>query len=783
MSVVARRAPRGSRATLATALAAVGTCASTLALANLLSPGGNRGTIWLCVLLLAAFVAGVRALTRTWWVPSAAGLVAAAVGVVLRYGAPPGRLQLVPTPDTWDRARAVWSDGLALIDSSVVPMDVTRPVELVILVGALFVFLAVDLLAVGLGRAGWAGLVYLAMWVPALTLGFGAGAWALLWTGAAYLLLLAVASAPSTGALERGRLASAAVWSTAAVVAGALVLGPVLTVLPAWSSFDLPSLGSGSAGPLRLSDELDMRHSLGKRSGSTVLTYSVTPAGPTPSPEASSSRVPLPAASVGPSPSATPTEAPLVATVASVGPLRAFTLTEFDGRSWTPTDPVATNTVAGGSLLATDPDLRGTAPDASRGVLAKVDVEVGTLDEERLPIGIFPRTVEAPGQWQYDAERDEVFGSDATPSGMKYSMVVELPDLRPEDLEDADTPAPADADVTGVLTVPATSHSDDIADLARDLTKDDSTPYQKAMSLQSYLRASSNFTYDTRVAPARTDDAVWDFLQDKHGYCVQFATTMTVMARMLGIPARMGVGFLPGKANDDGAIVVTGKEAHTWPELYFGPDLGWVRFEPTPAVQTGAPPVWSDPFQANSPGTDPRDEQNSRPDDVPTGEAGPTSEATTAPVDSSDDGTRLLPVLLTVAAVLLMAAVGAVLVASRRRARPDLTPEQAWARTRKGLAARGIRWSDATTPRAAVRGVEGQLAARGCPAMDAEAAQALASLAGAVETERYSPRSTDVSPAELELERWSDAVLDDVKRLLSDRSRRDAAPSAPRGES
>jgi|GEM_PF-233926 len=782
MSLVARRAPRGSRATLATALVAVGTCASTLALANLLSPGGGRGVIWLCVLLLAAFVAGVRALTRTWWVPSAAGLVAAAVGVVLRYGAPPGRLQLVPTPDTWDRARAVWSDGLALIDSSVVPMDVTRPVEMVILVGALFVFLACDLLAVGLGRAGWAGLVYLAMWAPALTLGFDAGAWALLWTGAAYLLLLAVTSAPHAGGVERGRLASAALWSTAAVVVGALVLGPILTVLPAWSSFDLPSLGSGAAGPLRLSDELDMRHSLGKRSGSTVLTYSVAPAGPAATPAASSSATPLPAAPAGPSPSATPTQAPLVATVASVGPLRAFTLTEFDGRTWTPTEPVATNAVAGGSLLATDPDLRGTEPDAKRGVLAKVDVEVGTLDEKRLPIGIFPRTVDAPGSWQYDAERDEVFGSDATPTGMRYLMVVELPDLRPEDLEDATTPAPPDAEVSGVLSVPATSHSDDIAALARDLTKNDPTPYKKAMSLQSYLRASSNFTYDTRVAPASTDDAVWDFLQDKHGYCVQFATTMTVMARTLGIPARMGVGFLPGKANDDGAIVVTGKEAHTWPELYFGPDLGWVRFEPTPAVQSGAPPVWSDPFQANAPGTDPRDDLNQRPDDRPTDDAAPTDAATSTPAAPTTDAANLLvPVLITLAAVLLLAGFAVALVVSRRRARPDLTPEQAWTRTRKGLAARGIRWSDATTPRAAVHSVEGQLAGRGSPVLGAEAARALVSLATAVETERYSPRSTDVSPDELR--RWSDTVLDEVKRLLSDRSRRDAAPSAPRAES
>ncbi|RHA42001.1 DUF3488 domain-containing protein, partial [Cellulomonas rhizosphaerae] len=262
MSIVARRAPRGGRAALATGLVAVGTCASTLAIANLLSASSSRGTIWFAVLLLAGVVAGVRALTRTWFVPSVVGLLVALVGVVLRYGAPPGRLQLVPDLDAWERTRAVWGDGLDLINVSVVPMDVSRPVELVLLVGALLVFLVADLLAVALGRAGWAGLAYLAMWIPSISLGFGTGGWALLWTGTAYLLLLAVTAAPHAAGRERGRLASAAVWSSAAVVVGALVLGPLLAAMPGWSAVRLPSFGSGTAGPVQLSDQLDLRHSL-----------------------------------------------------------------------------------------------------------------------------------------------------------------------------------------------------------------------------------------------------------------------------------------------------------------------------------------------------------------------------------------------------------------------------------------------------------------------------------------------------------------------------------------
>ena len=765
MSIVARRAPRGGRAALATGLVAVGTCASTLAISNLLSGSSSRGTIWFAVLLLAGVVAGVRALTRTWFVPSLVGLLVALVGVVLRYGAPPGRLQLVPDLDAWERTRAVWGDGLDLINVSVVPMDVSRPVELVLLAGALLVFLVADLLAVALGRAGWAGLAYLAMWIPSISLGFGTGGWALIWTGTAYLLLLAVTAAPQAAGRERGRLASAAVWSSAAVVVGALVLGPLLAAMPGWSAVRLPSFGSGTAGPVQLSDQLDLRHSLGQRTGQTVYTYSV-------------SAIETPEEDPLPSPSAT-ARGPVVS-AGNLGPLRAFTLTEFDGRQWTPTAPTSTGDVTPGVLLASDPSIAGQAPSADRGTLAQVDVKVGALDETRLPIGIFPRAVDVPGNWQYDGLRDEVFGSRGTSQGMQYSMVVEMPNLTSAELENASTPPPADAAGSGVLDVPQTSHTDDIAALAAEVTEGATTPYKQAMALQTYFRSAANFTYDARVAPAQSDDAVWDFLQDTHGYCVQFATSMTIMARTLGIPARVGIGFLPGSSDGDDSFVVTGKQAHAWPELYFGPDLGWVRFEPTPAVQSGAPPVWSDPFRAALAGPGP--------DQIPTAAATePGSAATQEPGTSTNtpgtvSSTSWVPVAVTVIVVVLLAGIaGFVALAHRRRRRVDLTPEAAWARLRRGLGSRGVRWTDATTPRAAVPLIQEQLLAQTGSTLEGVGEQSLASLSRVVEQDRYAPVAPEVEPATLE--GWVRDITDAVGTLVSDRPRRDASPTAPRAGS
>ena len=81
------------------------------------------------------------------------------------------------------------------------------------------------------------------------------------------------------------------------------------------------------------------------------------------------------------------------------------------------------------------------------------------------------------------------------------------------------------------------------------------------------------------------------FLQTKRGYCVQFSSAMIMMARESGIPARMAVGFLPGTP-DGSERVVRVNDAHAWPELWF-PELGWVRFEPTPGVRSGLPPTWT----------------------------------------------------------------------------------------------------------------------------------------------------------------------------------------------
>jgi transglutaminase-like putative cysteine protease len=120
--------------------------------------------------------------------------------------------------------------------------------------------------------------------------------------------------------------------------------------------------------------------------------------------------------------------------------------------------------------------------------------------------------------------------------------------------------------------------------LAEDITRGKSNPYDKAKAIEVYLRA--NYPYDLEVpAPPPDQDVADYFLFDlKKGYCDYFATTMVVMARAAGIPARFVSGYSPGAYDAPNAqYVVRELNAHSWAEVYFT-DIGWVEFEPTGSI-------------------------------------------------------------------------------------------------------------------------------------------------------------------------------------------------------
>jgi LPXTG-motif cell wall-anchored protein len=755
--------PRGGRSLLGSALVAAAACASLLGLSGLLAPGRWLRAGMVAVVAVAVVTAAVRAVARSRWTATIVGAITAALGLLVVYGAPPGRVQVLPDAASVERLLASARAAVELINASVVPMDAARPVEMLVVAGGMLVFLFSDVLALGLDAPAWSGLTLVTMWLPAIGLGYPASASALGWTALAYLLLLALNAAPRGEHAVDARRTTSTVAISAALVVATLVAGPAVAAAPGWASLTLPSFGGGPIGPLRLSDDLDLRQSLGRRSGQVVLHYTVAPFG------AAAATSPADGASATPGASE-------AANARVVGPLRAFTLRDFDGRSWQRTEATDLQEWAPGTLLSSDPRVQGALLDPQAGTLARVDVTIDSLRELRLPVSTFPRTVEIAGPWRYDAERDEIVGDQATGVGTTYSMTVEIPTLTADDLKAAGGELPAGLEP--YLTVPQTAHTDDIRALAKQITADASGTYEQALALQTYFRDMSRFVYDTQVAPARTDDAVWDFLTTRHGYCVQFATSMAVMARSLGIPARLGVGFLPGVADANGIYTVTGRLSHTWPELYF-PSVGWVRFEPTPAVQSGSPPRWSDPiaFSTAAPNA------GELPNDLAGHATAGATAGATAPGSNVQTGESTSRLPLVVGAGLLVAlAIGGLVVARRRSIRETpLDPEVAWSRLRERLAASTIEWSDARTPRQCVDVVRARVIQLRTVPLSEPADAALVQLADALEQLRYAPAPQARTPEELES--WIAAVLTDVTSPVSDLPSPDASASALRGGS
>ncbi|MFC2055247.1 transglutaminase family protein [Chloroflexota bacterium] len=125
-----------------------------------------------------------------------------------------------------------------------------------------------------------------------------------------------------------------------------------------------------------------------------------------------------------------------------------------------------------------------------------------------------------------------------------------------------------------------------VHDLALDLTASKMTDYEKASLLEAYLR-NIPYTLDVSAPPLNKDVADYFLFDLRKGYCDYYATSMVVMARAVGLPARLVMGFTGGTYDEShNHFVVTEADAHSWVEIYFQ-GFGWVEFEPTggqPAV-------------------------------------------------------------------------------------------------------------------------------------------------------------------------------------------------------
>jgi transglutaminase-like putative cysteine protease len=117
--------------------------------------------------------------------------------------------------------------------------------------------------------------------------------------------------------------------------------------------------------------------------------------------------------------------------------------------------------------------------------------------------------------------------------------------------------------------------------LARELTATSATPFDQAVAIETYLRKNFEYTLDLPAPPVDVEIADYFLFELKRGYCDYYATSMAVLARAVGLPARVVTGYASGNYDSRTAeYIVREADAHSWAEIYF-PGIGWIEFEPT----------------------------------------------------------------------------------------------------------------------------------------------------------------------------------------------------------
>jgi transglutaminase-like putative cysteine protease len=360
--------------------------------------------------------------------------------------------------------------------------------------------------------------------------------------------------------------------------------------------------------------------------------------------------------------------------------------------------------------------------------------------------------IDADGDWRYDSSTDDFIAAskDLTTAGMTYTARRVRPDLTAAEL--ADMPAGV-GEVSSTYTSVPSDLPPIVAEDARRFTRGATTPFEQAVALQDWFSRSGEFRYSTSVTLGSSGADLATFLGDgpngHAGYCQQFSAAMAAMARTLGIPSRVAVGFLNPTRQDDGSYVYSSHDMHAWPELYFA-GAGWVMFEPTPAQAGTSLPSYAHrvgtttdpttgPSASASTSTSPRQVQTRRPD------LDPEQETSSAGTSANHHVLRWLGVLLLVGLALALLALPAVVRRRRRRARLEeatpgagIRPEDAWAELRDTALDLRIPWPEGLSPRDTRDRLQHFV-------VNGPGHRALGALTDAVERERYALTGTTVS--------------------------------------
>jgi protein-glutamine gamma-glutamyltransferase len=268
---------------------------------------------------------------------------------------------------------------------------------------------------------------------------------------------------------------------------------------------------------------------------------------------------------------------------------RGLVYDTFDGTRWTASDDRHVSIGRGfDDSFGVPPSIEGVAPWIEhRRVLSTVYVQ--------RPL---PNVVFAPAQasqifFPTSTLTSDVYGSVRSPilldPGVVYSVISEVPVAPPELLRNLDTVPITDAlreRLRGFLELPSDLPARDV-ELARRITGNESTTYDKADAVQTWLHEHTRYNLDVPPEPPGVDSVDEFLFERREGFCEHIASAMAILLRASGVPTRLVTGFAPGQRNPfTGYWDIRASDAHAWVEVFY-PGAGWIAYDPT----FGVPPA------------------------------------------------------------------------------------------------------------------------------------------------------------------------------------------------
>lgn len=255
---------------------------------------------------------------------------------------------------------------------------------------------------------------------------------------------------------------------------------------------------------------------------------------------------------------------------------RASTYDRWNGSAWSQSDAGAVQVVPpDGRIIAPPEDLAALSGRRSTQVFRLQGRFANVLPTAASAVSVQSATA------LYQRPDGTLIAPDPLGKGAVYTVQSRQAAVT-DDVLDAAGSAVPDAVRSRYARPPSTT--DRVEALAREVTRSADTQAAKVRALESWMGRNLTYSLDAPLSP-RGVDVVDDFLfRSKEGWCEQIASSLVVMLRVVGVPARLATGFAPGELDrGTGRFVVRERDAHAWAEVWFQ-GVGWVPFDPTASV-------------------------------------------------------------------------------------------------------------------------------------------------------------------------------------------------------